>query len=71
MEKYHDEEWGVSLHDDKKLFEFIVLDSAQAGLSWKTILHRREGYRKAFDNFDAVKIANYSDEKVAELLQDA
>ncbi len=70
MEKYHDEEWGVPLHNDRKLFEFIVLDSAQAGLSWKTILHRREWYKQAFDDFDPEKIALYDDGKIAELLQD-
>ncbi len=71
MLKYHDEEWGVPLHDDKKLFEFIVLDGFQAGLSWKTILHKRENFRKAFDHFDVDKIIHYSDEKIAELLLDA
>jgi len=65
---YHDTEWGVPVHDDAKLFEFIVLESAQAGLSWYTILRKREGYRQAFDAFDAQKIARYGDEKVAELL---
>ncbi len=69
MLKYHDEEWGVPLHDDDKLFEFIVLDGFQAGLSWKTILHKRENFRKAFDNFDAHKISDYSEEKVQELLK--
>ena len=71
MVKYHDTEWGVPLHDDQKLFEFIVLDSAQAGLSWKTILRRREGYRKAFDNFDPKKIAKYTKKDVKRLLNDA
>jgi len=65
---YHDTEWGVPVHDDAKLFEFIVLESAQAGLSWYTILRKREGYRQAFDGFDAQQIARYGDEKVAELL---
>lgn len=65
---YHDEEWGVPVHDDRKLFEFVVLESAQAGLSWYTILRKREGYRQAFDNFDAEKIARYDDAKVQELL---
>ena len=65
---YHDEEWGVPLHDDRKLFEFIILDGAQAGLSWLTILKKREGYRDAFDNYDINKIANYGEDKVAELL---
>ncbi len=65
---YHDAEWGVPVHDDAKLFEFIVLESAQAGLSWYTILRKREGYCQAFDQFDAQKIARYGDEKVAELI---
>jgi DNA-3-methyladenine glycosylase I len=71
MIKYHDEEWGVPLHDDTKIFEFIVLDSFQAGLSWSTILNKRENFRKAFDNFNPVKIAKYKEEKVQDLLQDA
>lgn len=66
---YHDTEWGVPLHDDQKLFEFLILEGAQAGLSWDTILRKRENYRKAFDNFDATKIVNYDDAKCAELLQ--
>ncbi len=70
MIKYHDEEWGVPLHDDKKLFEFIVLESAQAGLSWSTILNRREGYRKAFNNFDYKKIAKYTEKDVERLIKD-
>jgi DNA-3-methyladenine glycosylase I len=61
MIKYHDEEWGVPLHDDLKLFEFLVLDAFQAGLSWKTILHKRENFRKAFHGFDPVKISAYDD----------
>lgn len=61
MMLYHDEEWGVPLHDDRKLLEFLLLDGAQAGLSWRTILHKREAYRVAFDGFDAEKIAAYSD----------
>jgi DNA-3-methyladenine glycosylase I len=65
---YHDEEWGVPLHDDRKLFEFIILDGAQAGLSWLTILKKRETYREAFDNYDINKISNYGADKVAELL---
>lgn len=68
-EKYHDEEWGVPVFDDKKQFEFLVLESAQAGLSWWTILQRREGYRKAFANFDYKKVAKFSTEKVEELMQ--
>ncbi len=68
-ELYHDKEWGVPVHDDKTLFEFLVLEGAQAGLSWSTILKKREGYRKAFDNFDARKIARYTDIDVARLLE--
>jgi len=71
MMKYHDEEWGVPLHDDAKLFEFIVLDGFQAGLSWKTILHKRENFRSAFDHFDAKIISNYSEKKVAELMENS
>ena len=67
--QYHDEEWGVPVHDDKKLFEFLLLDAFQAGLSWTTILKKRDNFRAAFDNFDAEKIANYDEEKVDELLQ--
>lgn len=70
MQSYHDNEWGVELHDDRGLFEFIVLEGAQAGLSWSTILNKREGYRKAFDNFDVKKIAAYTDKDVARLLAD-
>lgn len=65
---YHDTEWGVPVHDDRLLFEFLILEGAQAGLSWDTILRKRENYRAAFDNFDAEKVAQYSDEKCAELL---
>jgi len=71
MIEYHDNEWGVPLHDDQKLFEFMVLDAFQAGLSWKTILHRREGFRNAFDNFDVVTIAGYTEDKIQQLMQDA
>ncbi|MFK5855075.1 MAG: DNA-3-methyladenine glycosylase I [Bacteroidota bacterium] len=67
--KYHDEEWGVPVHDDKKLFEFLLLDAFQAGLSWSTILNKRENFREAFDGFDAKIIADYDEEKIAELLQ--
>jgi DNA-3-methyladenine glycosylase I len=67
--EYHDNEWGVPLHDDQMLFEFLILEGAQAGLSWITILRKRENYRKAFDNFDPNIIINYNEEKVAELLQ--
>lgn len=68
-ERYHDEEWGVPVHDDRKHFEMLVLEGAQAGLSWETILKRREGYRKAFKGFDPVKVANMSDEELEALLQ--
>ena len=64
MQVYHDTEWGVPLHDDRKLFEFLVLDAAQAGLSWLTVLKMRENYRKAFDGFDPVKVARYSEKKI-------
>jgi DNA-3-methyladenine glycosylase I len=67
---YHDTEWGVPLRDDRGLFEFLILEGAQAGLSWDTILRKRENYRKAFDNFDAAKVAKYSDAKCAKLLLD-
>lgn len=70
-QKYHDEEWGKPVYDDETIFEFLVLESFQAGLSWITILRKRENFRKAFDNFDYQKIANYPDEKVEELMQDA
>lgn len=66
--KYHDEEWGFPLHDDRKLFEFLLLDGAQAGLSWSTILNKRENYKKAFDNFEAEKIVKYDESKIKELL---
>lgn len=67
--KYHDEEWGEEVHDDICLFEMLILEWAQAGLSWETILKRREGYKEAFDNFNLQKIINYSEEKVEELMQ--
>ncbi len=67
--KYHDKEWGVPVHNDKKLFEMIVLDGAQAGLSWLTILRKRNNYRKAFDNFDPKKIARYDKRKIVQLLK--
>ena len=67
-ENYHDQEWGVPVHDDRLLFEFLILEGAQAGLSWSTILNKRAGYRKAFDNFNADKIALYDDEKIQQLL---
>ncbi len=69
-QEYHDTEWGVPCYDDRMLFELLILEGAQAGLSWSTILNKRETYRKAFDNFDAKKIARYSDKKVAKLLED-
>jgi DNA-3-methyladenine glycosylase I len=68
---YHDEEWGVPVHDDRELFEFLILEGAQAGLSWTTILKKRENYRKAFDNFRAEKIARYGARDVKRLLNDA
>ncbi len=67
---YHDTEWGVPLHDDQALFEFLILEGAQAGLSWITILRKRENYRAAFDGFDATRIARYDAGKIAKLLQD-
>jgi len=70
MDKYHDEEWGVPVHDDRHLFEILILDGAQAGLSWRTILNKRENYRKAFDNFDVKKVAKYDSKKVQKLLED-
>ncbi len=68
--RYHDEEWGVPVHDDKKLFEFIILEGAQAGLSWLTILKRREGYKNAFADFDVEKVARFTPEKIEKLLLD-
>jgi DNA-3-methyladenine glycosylase I len=68
--RYHDTEWGVPVYDDRKLFEFLILEGAQAGLSWFTILKRREGYRKAFNGFDAEKVARYSSAKIEKLLTD-
>lgn len=65
---YHDEEWGVPVHDDRKLFEMLILEGAQAGLSWSTILNKREGYREAFDNFEPQKVAAFGEEKIAQLL---
>jgi len=67
--KYHDEEWGVPVFDDKKQFEFLVLESAQAGLSWHTILNKRENFRAAYDNFDVQKVANYTKDKIEKLMQ--
>jgi len=71
MIAYHDTEWGTPLHDDRKLFEFLVLDAFQAGLSWKTVLHKRKHFEKAFDKFDPHKIALYKEPKVQSLMQDA
>ncbi len=67
---YHDTEWGVPLHDERALFEFLILEGAQAGLSWSTILNKRAGYRRAFDNFDAERVARYDQTDVARLLAD-
>lgn len=69
--KYHDEEWGVPVHEDKKHFEFLVLESAQAGLNWLTVLKKRENYRKAYDDFDANRVSQYGDDKIEELMQNA
>ena len=68
---YHDHEWGVPVHDDRKLFEFLILEGAQAGLSWEIILNKREGYRAAFSGFDAAKVARYNERKREQLLQNA
>jgi DNA-3-methyladenine glycosylase I len=70
MIEYHDTEWGTPLHDDQKHFEFLVLDAAQAGLSWRTVLYKRENYRKAFADFDPSKVARYTEQRLAKLLQD-
>src|SRR5262245_9807266 len=70
MIEYHDTEWGAPLHDDRQHFEFLILDAAQAGLSWRTVLLKRENYRKAFDGFDPERVARYSEKRVAKLLQD-
>jgi DNA-3-methyladenine glycosylase I len=70
MRRYHDEEWGVPSHDDRHLFELLILEGAQAGLSWSTILNKRAGYRRAFDGFDPNPIAHYGEAKLAELLED-
>ncbi|MEA3423764.1 MAG: DNA-3-methyladenine glycosylase I [Bacillota bacterium] len=70
-EKYHDEEWGVPVHDDLVHFEFLLLESAQAGLSWLTILKKRENYRKAYDNFDYEKVSNYDEKKIEELMNNS
>src|SRR5262249_6025325 len=70
MIDYHDREWGVPVHDDRQHFEFLVLEAAQAGLSWSTVLRKREGYRRAFSGFDPVKVARYTDARVQKLTQD-
>lgn len=70
MIEYHDKEWGVPVHDDTRLFEFLVLDAMQAGLSWKTVLNKRENFRKAFDNYNVKKIAKFEKNKIEELLSD-
>ena len=70
-EKYHDEEWGVPVYDDQKLFEFLILETFQAGLSWITILKKRENFRLAFDHFDYLKVALYTEDKIQELMQNA
>lgn len=69
--KYHDEEWGVPKYDDKELFELLILESFQAGLSWITVLKKREAFRKAYDNFDVKKVANYKDDKITELMENS
>ena len=68
--RYHDEEWGVPVHDDRKHFEFLILEGAQAGLSWATVLKKREGYKKAFADFDPVQVATFSEEKIEQLMLD-
>ena len=68
--QYHDREWGVPVHEDRKQFEFLILEGAQAGLSWSTVLNKREGYRKAFAVFDPVKVASFSEKKIETLIQD-
>ena len=71
MIRYHDEEWGVPLHDDRKIFEFMLLDAFQAGLSWKTVLHKRDNFRRAFDGFDVAKISGYGEADYLRLLEDS
>jgi len=70
MREYHDREWGVPVHDDRKHFEFLVLEGAQAGLSWSTVLNKREGYRRAFSGFDPAKVARYNERRMHSLLSD-
>ena len=71
MIEYHDREWGVPVHDDRKHFEFLILEGAQAGLSWRTILHKREGYRRAFSDFDPIKVARFTSRRIDKLILDA
>ena len=71
MQSYHDDEWGVPLHDDRALFELLTLEGAQAGLSWQTVLNKREAYRKAFDSFEVAKVARYTPKRIERLLQNA
>src|SRR4051812_38376140 len=71
MAAYHDQEWGVPVHEDRRLFEFLILEGAQAGLSWETILRKRDAYRKAFDDFDPARVARYTTKKVERLMADA
>ncbi len=71
MQNYHDREWGVPVHDDRRLFEFLLLEGAQAGLSWTTILNKRENYRRAFDQFDPAKVAQYTEADIERLLADS
>jgi DNA-3-methyladenine glycosylase I len=71
MVEYHDREWGVPVHDDRKHFEFLVLEAAQAGLSWSTVLKKREGYRRAFSDFDPAKVGRYTEKRIEKLTQDA
>src|SRR3954467_2870193 len=71
MLEYHDREWGVPVHEDRKHFEFLVLEAAQAGLSWSIVLRKREGYRRAFSDFDPKKVARYTDRRIERLTQDA
>src|SRR4051812_27084705 len=70
MVAYHDEEWGVPVHDERKHFEFLVLEGAQAGLSWSTVLNKREGYRRAFSDFDPAKVARYTEKRIERLMLD-
>jgi DNA-3-methyladenine glycosylase I len=71
MQRYHDQEWGVPVHDDRRHFEFLILEAAQAGLSWSTVLNKREGYRRAFAGFDPLKVARFNRRSVERLMQDA